>query len=394
MSPKYTAFIEAFAQAYAAKTFIKLALGNYHGQENDLKNIYIKPALIAGQDKLSFTFHYKTKDIVKNYSFEDAKDMLAKIIGKDFYIATLFTTTEEIIFENIHNKKFTLRQTPAKNAVLPSLEHNRIKQRHLETKNKAYLRKLGITDTKGNVLPSAQDKFKQIDKYIEIISPYLKDIAATTPLHIADMGAGKGYLTFALYDYLTAHLQQQVTMTGVEYRADLVQFCNDLAKEVSFDKLAFVEGGIADYQDNKANVLIALHACDTATDDALLKGIANKAELIVLAPCCHKQIRREMEAGTPMDDLRTLTDTGIFMERQAEMVTDTLRALFLQQAGYSTKIFEFISDAHTAKNVLIMAVKNKKTLSSAHQAKIRDEIEALKKIFGIRQHYLEKYIRL
>ncbi|HTM78026.1 MAG TPA: methyltransferase, partial [Devosia sp.] len=156
-----------------------------------------------------------------------------------------------------------------------------------------------------------------------------------------------------------------------------------------FDGLRFEQGSIIDYDASGADAVIALHACDTATDDAIFKGIKSGASLITVAPCCHKQIRRQMEAKSPGDNLDFLLRHGIFMERQAEMVTDGLRALLLEQNGYKTKVFEFISDAHTPKNVLIVAEKQAKP---ADAQAIAAKIAATKAFFGIDYHHLERLL--
>ena len=204
------------------------------------------------------------------------------------------------------------------------------------------------------------------------------------------MGSGKGYLTFALYDYLTNILQKNASVIGVEFRPDMVELCNGIAQKTDFENLNFVQGTIEDYDSQKTNILIALHACDTATDDAISKGISAQADLIVVAPCCHKQIRREMEKNKAKNDLDFLLKYGIFMERQAEMVTDGIRALILEYFGYKTKVFEFISDAHTPKNVLIVGVKGK--INSKKQAEILVKIKNIKEYFGIGFHHLERLI--
>jgi len=212
------------------------------------------------------------------------------------------------------------------------------------------------------------------------------------------MGSGKGYLTFALYDYLHQQLNLKAKVTGVEFRQDLVNLCNDIAKQANFSQLNFVEGTIEDYKVKEINLLIALHACDTATDDAIFKGIQANAELIVVAPCCHKQIRKAMEKNKVKNDVSFLTKHGIFLERQAEMVTDGIRALILEYYGYKTKVFEFISDAHTPKNVLVVGVKKAQNLKpkaqSEERTKILLKIKETKAYFGIDYHHLEKLLDL
>jgi hypothetical protein len=201
------------------------------------------------------------------------------------------------------------------------------------------------------------------------------------------MGSGKGYLTFALYDHLTATPVRTISVTGVEAREDLVLFCNKTAQKAGFDGLRFVRGTIDSYDAAGADLLIALHACDTATDDAIYKGIRADAKLIIVAPCCHKQIRREMEKGAADSSLEPMLRHGIFLERQAEMATDTLRALLLERHGYAVKAFEFISDSHTPKNVMIVAERKKGAAKDIDAVTRR--IESFKQLLGIRFHYLE-----
>ena len=156
---------------------------------------------------------------------------------------------------------------------------------------------------------------------------------------------------------------------------------------MGFDGLHFAESAIDSYNAEKLDMLIALHACNTATDDALAKGVYAGAQVIVAAPCCQHQIRNEMENGTPNEILSPILKHGIFMERQAELVTDSIRVLFLQYHGYKTNVVEFISDAHTHKNVMIIATKS--TISDEQKRKILTQLEALKTFFGIKQHYIE-----
>ncbi len=257
-------------------------------------------------------------------------------------------------------------------------------------KDKPYLNALKITDSSGNVYKNAQDKYRQINHYVELLSTIVRELAPRDVLQVTDMGSGKGYLTFALYDYLVNVLQVNTEVTGVEFRKDLVHLCNEIADKSGFRSLRFEEGTIGDYERAHTDIMIALHACDTATDDAIYKGITTGAELIVVAPCCHKQIRREMEKSKVHNNVNFLTGHGIFMERQAEMVTDGIRALILELYGYKTKVFEFISDVHTPKNVMITALKS--TVKDIRKEEIRKEITDAKVFFGIEYHHLERML--
>jgi SAM-dependent methyltransferase len=387
-SEKITGFSDSIQNSLNNNTFVKLSLGNYKGKEENLKNIYLKRIAIKGEDKLSFTYRYKTRDIVKNYSAEEGIRKVSDYLVNEFHVATLFTTAFDLSFENLHNRKFVLRKNAATILTVPSADHDRSKNRLISTNAKPYLTELKITDDTGKVLANSQDKYKQINHYIEILSPLFKEIPGKDILKVVDMGSGKGYLTFALYDYLTNVIRINAKVTGVEFRAELVDLCNKISKNTGFDNLDFVQGTIENYDSIGINILIALHACDTATDDAIYKGITSHADLIVVAPCCHKQIRRQMEASKTTNKLDFLTKHGIFLERQAEMVTDGLRALILEYFGYKTKVFQFISDAHTPKNVMIVGIRSeKKPFRDEH---ILSKIKDTKSYFGINYHHLEK----
>jgi SAM-dependent methyltransferase len=386
-------FISSLQKSLNDNTFVKLSLANYKGSIDALKNCYIKKTIIKQEDKLSVTYRYQTKDIVKNFSFEDGIDLVNDFIdSSDFRHASLFTLDGDVVFEWTSNSKTSFKVNKPTHHELPSLEHNVQKNRLVTAQGKSYLQQLKITDEKGKVIPSSQDKYKQINHYVELLSPLIKNLPKHDVLNVLDMGAGKGYLTFALYDYLTNVLSLKTKVTGVEYRKDLVDLCNDIAKKSNFSDLHFAEGTIMDYDASRANVLIALHACDTATDDAIYKGIKANADLIVVAPCCHKQIRREIEHYKAKNELDFLIKHGIFLERQAEMVTDGLRSLILEYCGYSTKVFQFISDAHTPKNVMIVA--EKKTKTDAQKQEILKKILDSKQYFGIGFHHLEKLLGL
>jgi hypothetical protein len=207
-------------------------------------------------------------------------------------------------------------------------------------------------------------------------------------VHIADMGAGKGYLTFALYELLTQRLNMDVDIKGVEIRPDLVLKINEIINSNHLKGLEFVERSIQDFHPEKLDVLIALHACNTATDDAIASGIRAGAELIVCAPCCHKQIRQEMERSGKVD---FITRYGIFLERQAVMITDTIRTMILEYFGYKTQVMEFIEMEHTPKNVLLVGRKSSK---NAKAPEILQQIADLKQQYGIEKHYLEEALDL
>lgn len=380
-------FISAFAEAVATSTFIKCTLSRPGtAAAEGLKNLYLRPVEIKKQLKIAVTYRYKTRDEVKNYTPEQLSQQLEEWLGTAFLNADLFTRSND--FTLSFDKKGTahLQVKMAARQEAPELAHNRSKNRLLDPA-RPWLHQLGITNNKGEVLPTAQDKWRQINKFLEIIDSLLREQPLPNDAHIADMGSGKGYLTFALYDFLTRHYGMQPQVVGVELRQDLVDFCNAAAEQSAFSGLKFVALDINDHASDRLDLLIALHACDTATDLALSKGILAQASVIIVAPCCHKQIRREMQSANA---LSPILRHGILEERQAEILTDGIRSLILESEGYRTKVFEFISTSHTAKNVMITA--QKAPIRPQQRQNALDQVQQIKKDFGIRTHFLEHLV--
>ena len=378
-------FLDAIQQSFKSDNFVKITLSKSSKPTEDLKNVYIRQIQLKNKETLSFTYRNKTNDLVKNYSIDDGLKMLEVLLTNNFKIGTLFTLEYDISLKiNKKGKIALLKVKPSFTNKLPET-HDRPKEKRVE--NYSYLFHLGITNDDGSVIPKMADKFRQINKYLEIIEVQLSSIELPDTINIVDMGSGKGYLTFALYDFLTNKLNLKVNIIGIELRKELVDFCNSIADKCEFENLTFISERIENYNIPKIDVIIALHACDTATDDAIFKGITSNAQLIITAPCCHKQIRQQVK-GKQQES--PLLKYGIFKERQFEMVTDTLRALLLEKQQYHSSIFEFISNEHTRKNIILIGSKLKNQNQNITQ--IDEKIEQLKKDFQIQYHYLEKLL--
>lgn len=382
-------FVAAFEAAFAQGTLLKCTLGKRIGSEHpDLKNIFIRPVSLKKGLFLAFNWRYATKDEVKNYPLETAKSQLLDLLGTQFLNADLFTSQADWHLQiNAQGQAKLNTKKPAQPTAAPTLSHDRDKQRLLDP-TAPWLHALGITNTQGTVLANAQDKWRQINKYLETIDALLREHPLPNDAHIADMGSGKGYLTFALYDFLHNRLGLAPQITGIELRQPLVEFCQQTAAACGFEGLHFKALDIAQYHPPRLDMLIALHACDTATDLALFTGIQQKAGIIVAAPCCHKQVRRDM---TAQNEMAPLLKFGILEERQAEILTDGIRALLLEANGYATKVFEFISTEHTPKNVMITAQRQKNNPPNKRQAAL-EKVAALKQGFGIKKHQLESML--
>ncbi len=380
-------FICKISESTNDNTFVKITLSSPIQKGAEIKNIYIKQVEIKGERKFSFTYRYQKRDIVKNYSPAETLKNIKTHIGNEFRFATLFTISGDYILQR-NGEHFKMKRQEASITELPSLSHDREKNRKINpNEGKKYLNLLGITDKNGNITPKSQDKYKQITHYIEILSSLIDKLPNDKTINVADMGSGKGYLTFALYDYLANTLKLKTNVEGVEIRPDMVDLCNKFAVESGFTNLHFTKSSIEEYKAENLDVLIALHACNTATDDAIAKGVSAGAQIIVTAPCCQHQIRDEIEKGKPSEIMSPILKHGIFMERQAELLTDSIRVLYLQYHGYKTKVVEFISDAHTHKNIMIIASKS--STGETQKAEIAKQLDDLKKFFGIKSHYIE-----
>jgi hypothetical protein len=380
---EHVELIDFLKQSLSDHTFVKMTLSNPVDKETSLITIYVRYIEIKQASNLSFTYRYKTNDQVKNRSLEEGINELQHLISTYKNISLLTTKQDFVLLTSKKGKTVLQKNKPTLTSAPKEVSHDRQKIKRASN-NQSYLMNLGITDANGVLIPKMADKYRQINKYLEIIEGLIDSVTLPEEIHIVDMGSGKGYLTFALYDYLVNEKGLNVQVTGIELREDLVDYCTGVATECGFNHLKFICKPIQAYTEKQIDILIALHACDTATDDAIYKGIVSNASLIICAPCCHKQIRQQVKG---IEQESPLLKYGIFKERQFEMVTDTIRALIMEQNHYQTKIFEFISNEHTRKNVMLVGARS---LHNPGDKTIDAKINALKKEFHIDFHYLER----
>ena len=377
-------FLAVLSASVRDGTFARLTLGKPRGSDATLQKILIRPVTLKSGNFLSLVWRHDKRDITKNLDPEDGVREIDRLIGTAFHSAHLATTKQSVQLE--YNKKGEPRLSMGLSAppFATDTAHDRTKPRLLPAEAHDWLNALGVTTTAGAVREGMADKNRQIHKFVEIISHLMVDVPLPEdrPAEVVDMGCGKGYLTFAIHDYLDRVLKRSVRVCGVEARPELVALDNQIAHDTGRSKLSFVAGTIQDAHLPALDVLIALHACDTATDDAIARGIKADAALIVVAPCCQKEVRQQLRAA-PV--LAPALRHGIFQERHAEFATDALRALLLEWAGYDTKVFEFISSEHTGKNLMIAATKRRGMgRSDADATKVRE----LAAFYGVRHQSL------
>ena len=411
-------FIAALADGVARGTFVKLSLGNYKGTDEQLQKIMVRPVETKNGPRLLFQYRGKTSDQTKNFDATEAAEQVKRHLNTGFRSGHLFTTERD---HQIIIGKRSAKITEGKPTFTSAEPQTHDREKHyIVDINAPYLKALGITSERtAGTLPASRrdgdggviirsdqrDKWKQINKFIEILDGLYEssDLKNNPTLSIADMGSGKGYLTFAAYDHFVRKRRKSkvqspksedtdiepstfdlgLTITGVESRPHLVRLCNEIAEACGYTGLKFVHGDIADLDTEHVDILIALHACDTATDDALYKGIAAKASIIVAAPCCHKEVKKQL---TPPTLLAGILKHPVMLERTAETITDGLRSLLLEREGYRTKMFEFVPTEHTPKNNMLVATRSAKSVPAK-----TTEIEDIKTQFGIRhQHLLDR----
>ena len=381
-------FLSRLETCLTQGTLVKLVLSGYQGGEADLQRVVARALTLKGQPCLSFVYSYRTRDITKNLPLTEALEQLGDWLPDRFRNAHLLALTEELQLS--FSKKGKAWLTVGKGAAREAAQsgHNREKQRFVDI-DRPFLSDLGVTNDQHQLIPAMARKWKQINKFIEVFSHALTSASLheDQPIHAIDFGSGKGYLTFALHDYLRNSLGLEVQVRGVELREDMVTLCNNAAARLEQPGLLFQHGDVRTYAAEQIDIMIALHACDVATDYAIHLGIRCHAAIIMCSPCCHKQIRPQMHLPAT---LKPMLQYGVHLGQEAEMVTDSLRALLLEACGYDTKVFEFVSLEHTNKNKMILAVKRAEPIDPSG---ILEKIAAIKQFYGISEQCLETLLK-
>src|ERR1019366_550656 len=306
-APARDRFLDLLRSAVAGGTLTKLTLGKHRGRDPTLQNLLVRPVALKSGPHLAFVWRHATRDITKNHPPADALAQLEPLIGTDFLDAHLFTDTQIAQLECQPDGTARLHVKNTSSHAAAGADHDRAKA-HPGSAAAPWLASLGVTNNRGQPREGMADKFRQIQKFTEIITHLITEagLDASSNLRVVDMGSGKGYLTFAV----AALLGERATVHGVEARPELVDLCNRAARESHLSNLSFAAGQIDSYPIETTpaktgaapDILIALHACDTATDDALAKGIAAGAKLVVVAPCCQKELRPQLTAPPVLAD--------------------------------------------------------------------------------------------
>ena len=344
----------------AAGTFVKATLGKPkrgEGDEARPKQAFVRRVDIRRAPHVSVLLRYPSKDVTSNHPLGDAAAALARLLEASFDNAHLFTTDGDVELRTNKKGETRLFRGKATFSEVPPPEHDRVRRYVLDPADAPFLRELDIVTADGKVRSAQHDKYRQLQSLIKILDDVVRKspLTAKKRLRVVDMGCGKGYLTFALYDYCNRALGIETEVIGVDRNAELVDFCNGVARKLGYARLEFVAASVEEVDVGAADVVVALHACDTATDVALFKAVAAGASIVVAVPCCQKELRPQLKV--PVDE-RPLLKHDTFKDRYSQMVTDAVRGLLLESQGYRTRVMEFISDAHTHRNVMIVGARD------------------------------------
>ena len=381
-------FITYALAALEAGTFVRLLLSQPVANATPCERVIGRLVQVRGAPALSLTLRESRRDTTQNLALTEVATWLAAQVPAVFRSGMLETTSKNWQLHAAKDGRLKLASHRPAQTAAPSRQHDRAKSRFLDAAALPWLVQLGLCTPDGAVRASMADKHRQLERYLEIISHLAADCGwrAGDAITVADMGCGKGYLTFGVWHLLTRHLGLNVTVVGVETRPDLVERTSAVACAVGAESLRFICGTIADAMLPTIDVFIALHACNTATDDALRRGVAAGARLIVLSPCCHQELRPQL--GQP-EPIAPILAHGIMAERFSEWLTDGLRALHLERAGYATKMIEFVASEHTPRNLLLVGVRRPEPSSEAARAAATEAIVRLKAWTGVSHHALD-----
>ena len=349
--------------------------GQKNKSEDKAVKVRIRPVILKNEIEYQVSEFVGRKVLHSNHGAADVKKKIIDYMTEDFKQAQINMTDAAATILSSKSKTLTCKYKKAGQLkVQRDLSHNRTKKYIIqEGKPVAFMIDLGVMGQDGKIIRTRYDKFRQINRFLEYIEDILPKLDKERELTIIDFGCGKSYLTFAMYYYLKELKGYNIRIIGLDLKADVIEHCNELRTMYGYDKLDFYVGDIATYKDvDKVDMVVTLHACDTATDYALAKAVKWGAEVILSVPCCQHEANRTIKS----DILSPVMDYGILKERMAAIVTDAARAKLLTANGYDTQILEFIDMEHTPKNLLIRAVKSSKEDISARE-KTKDMLEAL-----------------
>ena len=371
--------IEELLKRVLTSLLVDMVISGARGGGDFIK-IKVRPVMI--RDSLYFQVsRYTDKQVFhENMTAEDALETLSGWILHDFRQAQIRMQDEMVTVLVSKKGKATVKSKKAACIETQNLEHNRKKQYIIEEGTAVpFIIDLGVMTESGKIIRTRYDKYRQINRFLEFIEDILPELPTDRTVHIIDFGCGKSYLTFAMYYYLKVLKHYDIRITGLDLKQKVIEDCQALADRYGYDGLQFLCGDIADYNGtDEVDMVVTLHACDTATDYALYKAVKWHASVILSVPCCQHELNRKMQCET----LSGAFQYGLIKERTAALMTDAMRGQLLEMKGYKTQLLEFIDMEHTPKNILIRGVKSNGLLPKAARKQQMENYQKCRDFFG------------
>ncbi len=372
--------IEELLKRVLTSLLVDMVISGARGGGDFIK-IKVRPVMI--RDSLYFQVsRYTDKQVFhENMTAEDALETLSGWILHDFRQAQIRMQDEMVTVLVSKKGKATVKSKKAACIETQNLEHNRKKQYIIKEGTAVpFMIDLGVMTESGKIIRTRYDKYRQINRFLEFIEDILPELPTDRTVHIIDFGCGKSYLTFAMYYYLKVLKHYDIRITGLDLKQKVIEDCQALADRYGYDGLQFLCGDIADYNGtDEVDMVVTLHACDTATDYALYKAVKWHASVILSVPCCQHELNRKMQCET----LSGAFQYGLIKERTAALMTDAMRGQLLEMKGYKTQLLEFIDMEHTPKNILIRGVKSKGLLPKAARKQQMENYQKCRDFFGV-----------
>lgn len=355
-------------------------------KKGEIQKIKIRPVMIKGELYYQESRFCGTKVFHENKSFEEMTETVVSSMMGEFKQLEIHTRKRQITALAGKKGNITIKKKNVTEVSVPNMEHNRKKKYILEENVPVgFLQDLGVQTKDGKIVKGRYDKFRQINRFLEFIEDILPALPKERTVQIIDFGCGKSYLTFAMYYYLHILKQYDVNVCGLDLKADVIQNCNALSEKYGYEGLHFYQGDIKDFTGaDKADMVVTLHACDTATDHALHKAVLWNAKVILSVPCCQHELNRQISCGP----LEGLFSYGLVKERTAALFTDALRGRLLETQGYDTQLLEFIDMEHTPKNIMLRCIKRERAAEDKTEKEYRfrekEKTEALIEFLHVR----------
>ena len=363
-------------EIFENRTLVKMIAGNRRKKSLEYTKVTLKPVVIKNEYQYQAEYSYDRKVTHLNIPADEILSFTMTLLD-DFKQFNIFTTSSEmqVLASKADNPRVTVRKTETRSA---ELSHNRDKNYLIAEGTPCdFLVKLGVMNKDGSVKPKHYHKFRQINRFLEIVEDVYPALPTDRTIRIIDFGCGKSYLTFALYYYLHIIKERNVSIVGLDLKKDVIDFCSRTAKELGYADLTFLMGDIADYTSDNADMVVTLHACDTATDYALINAVNWNTRVILSVPCCQHELFSQIKNELHQPMLKY----GIIKDKFTELLTDALRGLKLEEMGYRVSMIEFTPLEHTSKNIMIKAIKG--VPYKKLQQKAADEYSRLKEFYNV-----------